>query len=424
MFARIAAYRKIMAARSATMRARESKSLDAELGVVRHLETLPSVLQVWHGVRIPDPTRPRGAGELDAVALTPWGLIALECKNWVGEVVMEDGDLVQLRRRARGKTPSVLPRLIKKTAHMKRMALSLYNDQAFEVVHVVVLPNQATRLSDDCKEHPRIVNLDGLEGFIKQAFAKHDLLSDAQLAHYADLVQRCGGWDTINFEGGRIDNGDFEDALLPLGWQRSEVKSVKIELHGGFIRTLFRGMLLNITTTAWDGEQASEIIDARGLTLTHTMPWAASGTDGKGTHPLAHLKSINFGSKIPFTQAAASLVVDSTSAETNEGLSTIYEASSNRSEADSLRALYERFQPDNAVTGTVIKHLKGDSGATYALLVELISRQVKGILYMDELGHVNPVFFDMFYGPGQPIDVVIATNNMRGKIKLKIDKEA
>ena len=35
---------------------------------------------------------------------------------------------------------------------------------------------------------PRIVNLDGLEAFIKQAFAKHDLLSDAQLAQYADFV--------------------------------------------------------------------------------------------------------------------------------------------------------------------------------------------------------------------------------------------
>ena len=317
MFARMAAYRKTLAARAATMHARDRKSLDAELGVVRHLETLPSVLKVWHAVRIPDPNRPRGAGEVDAVALTPWGLVALECKNWAGEVVIEDGDLVQLRRRARGKTPSVLPRLLKKTAHMKRMALSLYNDQAFEVVHGVVLPNQATRLSEECKDHPRIVNLDGLEAFIKQAFAKHDLLSKDQLAQYADFVERCGHWDVITFDGGRIDNGDFNDVLLPLGWQRSEVKSVKIEVHGGFIHTLFRGMRLNITTTAWNGEQTSEIIDARGLTLTHKMPWASSGTDGKGTHPLAHLKSITFGSKIPYPGSRL-FGANSTSPETNE----------------------------------------------------------------------------------------------------------
>jgi hypothetical protein len=424
MFARMAAYRKTLAARAATMRARERKSLDAELGVVRHLETLPSVLQVWHGIRIPDPNRPRGAGELDAVALTPFGIVALECKNWVGEVVMEDGDLVQLRRRARGKTSSVLPRLLKKAAHMKRMALSLYNDPAFEIVHVVVLPNHASRFSQECKDHPSIVKLAGLEAFIKRAFAKHDLLSDAQLAQYADFVERCGGWDSIAFAGGRSDNGDFDDAQLPLGWQRSEVKSVKIELHGGIIRTLFRGMHLNITTTAWNGEQASEILGARDLSLTHTIPWAPSGTDRKGTHPLAHLQSVTFGSKIPFTEAAAAFAVASTSAETKEGLSTVDEASSNRSEAESLKTLYQRFQPGDAVTGTVIRHLQDDSGATYALLVELVARQVKGILYMDELNDVNPVFFDMFYGPEQPVDVVIARNDGNGRIKLKIDKEA
>ena len=242
--------------------ARDHKSLDAELGVVRHLERFPR--SSTSGTPFASPTRiDRGAGEVDAVALTPWGLVALECKEWAGEVVMEDGDLVQLRRRARRDTlrPSASPQ--KNRSH-EAMALSLYNDQAFEVVHGVVLPNRATRLSEECKDHPRIVNLDGLEAFIKQAFAKHDLLSDAQLAQYADFVERCGHWDVITFDGGRIDNGDFNDGLLPLGWQRSEVKSVKIEVHGGFIRSLFRGVHLNITTTAWDGQQASEIINARG----------------------------------------------------------------------------------------------------------------------------------------------------------------
>ena len=419
MLARIAAYRKTLAARAAPMHVREAKSLDAELRVVHHLETLSSVLQVWHGVRIPDPNRPRGAGEVDVVGLTPWGLVAMECKNWAGDVVMEDGDLVQVRRRARGKTPSVLPRLLKKTTQAKRMALSLYNDPAFEIVEGVVFPNPATRLSDECKEHPRIVNLDGLEAFIKQAFAKHDLLSDDQLAQYADFVDRCGHWDVITFDGGRIDNGDFNDVLLPLGWNRSELKSVKIELRGGFISTFFRGLRLNITTTAWSGEQASEIIDAGDLSVTHTMPWGPSGIDGNGKHPLAHLQTIAFGSQIPFTEAAAALAVNPAEPRIEEGSTTLNEAAANRPEADSMLALYERFQPGDAVTGTVLKHLKDDSGVTYALLVELVARKVRGIIYMDQFDDVNPVFFDAFYGPEKPVDVVIHSNDFNGRIKLK-----
>jgi hypothetical protein len=414
---RLAAYRGALAARSATMLSRERKSLNAELEVVRHLEALPSVLQVWHAIRIPDPSRARGAGEVDVVALTPWGLLGFEVKNWVGEVAVEDGDLIQLRRRARGKTPTVLPRLHKKAAHMKRMALSLYADPALEVAHAVVLPNKSTRMSHEVKQHPNIVNLHDLEGFITQAFAKHDLLTEAKLDQYADMIERCGSWDSISFGGGQIHNGDIDDDKLPLGWQRSAIKTVEIELHGGLLRTLLRGLRVKVKTTSWDGVEDTQIVAADGVCVTHTMPWGASGVDGEGTHPLAHLQSIRFGSQIPFTKAAAALATTPAVAE-DDGSTSLDDTDANRSEADSLRALFERFQPGDAVTGTVLKHLKDDSGVTYALLVELVARKVKGIIYMDQFDDVNPAFFDAFYGPEKPVDVIIQSND-NGRIKLK-----
>jgi len=149
------------------------------------------------------------------------------------------------------------------------------------------------------------------------------------------------------------------------------------------------------------------------------MPWGPSGIDGNGKHPLAHLQTIAFGSQIPFTEAAAALAVNPAEPRIEEGSTTLNEAAANRPEADSMLALYERFQPGDAVTGTVLKHLKDDSGVTYALLVELVARKVRGIIYMDQFDDVNPVFFDAFYGPEKPVDVVIHSNDFNGRIKLK-----
>ena len=60
----------------------------------------------------------------------------------------------------------------------------------------------------------------------------------------------------------------------------------------------------------------------------------------------------------------------------------------------------------------------------YALLVKLVARKVKGILYIDQVKDVNPELFDLFFAPEQSVDVVIARNDGNGRIKLKIDQEA
>ena len=60
MFARMAAYRRTLAARAATMHARDRKSLDAELGVVRHLKRFPR--SSTSGTPFASPTRIDHAG--------------------------------------------------------------------------------------------------------------------------------------------------------------------------------------------------------------------------------------------------------------------------------------------------------------------------------------------------------------------------
>ena len=102
MWNRLKTWKETMTARSAMLPQREQKSLDAENDVVEHLKMLPGVICVWPSVRIPDPTRLQGAGEIDAVALTRKGLVLIETKNWVNDLELENGDVVQLRMKARG----------------------------------------------------------------------------------------------------------------------------------------------------------------------------------------------------------------------------------------------------------------------------------------------------------------------------------
>ena len=109
------------------------------------------------------------------------------------------------------------------------------------------------------------------------------------------------------------------------------------------------------------------------------MPWARSGIDGKA--PSARPPEIHhLCSKIAFTKAAASLVVNSTSPETNESLSTLDEALPIVQRPNPQGPL-QTIPTRRCVTGTVIKHLQDDSGATHALFV-FVARKVKGILYM------------------------------------------
>lgn len=421
MWNRLKTWKETMTARSAMMPEREEKSLKAENDVVEHLKTLPGVISVWPSVRIPDPTRLQGAGEIDAVALTRKGLVLIETKNWVSDLELENGDVVQLRMKARGQQKSVLPILTKKENHLKRMAITMFQDASLEVSSFVVFPNPRSVLSPACKGHPHITTLNTLQRKIEDAFKQHPNLTAVQQQTYRMMIDHLGGWDTVHFEGGLINNGDIDDEHLPLGWRRNALQSVQIEVDGGWLLTMLRGLRVKITTTTWQGISSTQTVNPKGLFIKHTTPWGPSGVDGKGTHPLSHLSLVKFGNKIPFSEAASMTLPDESTMR--EGLSTLTDGEANRSQAPALKELYARFQVGKTVTGTVVKHLKDDDGETYALLIALVERHVRGILYVDQLGEIHPTMFEVFYRVEAPVDVTIASNNMRGKIKLTTPKE-
>ena len=73
----------------------ELKSLNSELQVLKLVEGFEFVKQAFHAVRIPDPNRNRGSGEIDVLALTERGFVLIECKNYRGKVVRHNGDIIQ-----------------------------------------------------------------------------------------------------------------------------------------------------------------------------------------------------------------------------------------------------------------------------------------------------------------------------------------
>ena len=61
--------------RSLTASEFELKSLNSELQVLKLVEGFEFVKQAFHAVRIPDPNRNRGSGEIDVLALTERGFV-------------------------------------------------------------------------------------------------------------------------------------------------------------------------------------------------------------------------------------------------------------------------------------------------------------------------------------------------------------
>ena len=85
-------YRNTVAARNSKLGLREVKAFDAEDRITKLAESHPDVLHVFQGVRILDPDRRQGAGEIDTLAITKRGVVLLETKNWGWEIIAVDGD--------------------------------------------------------------------------------------------------------------------------------------------------------------------------------------------------------------------------------------------------------------------------------------------------------------------------------------------
>ena len=392
----------------------------AELDVLDAIEEMPGVISAWHAIRIQDPTRRIGAGEVDVMALTNKGFVCIEVKHWTGAVQMMDGDIVQ--EKLQKKRPVFEP-LEKKAVHLKRCAQTLIQDDALEVITLVVLTNPNAKASHDVLQHPRVATLKSLSEKINRGFSDHEPLSTHTLNNYTQLAACFGTWDSLGYEGGATHIGDFDDQLMPQEWRRGKYQDIEISIAHGFWKTIFSGPKLSIRLTGWDGKVTVENLTPP-LLIKHTSPWENGGIDNKGHYPVSYLRTITYGFQYDaFGEHHARRLEMNLQYPTEEpSISLDKEVHLKRKHNDAGRPpridYSQKFSPGSRHKGTIVKHLIGDDGSVYALLIALVERKVTGMLKMKELNHLNPEIFQMFYAEGKPVDVQVLNYSGQKNIQL------
>lgn len=394
----------------------------AELDVLDAIKEMPGVISAWHAIRIQDPTRRIGAGEVDVMALTNKGFVCIEVKHWTGAIQMMDGDIVQ--EKLQKKRPVFEP-LEKKAVHLKRCAQTLIQDDALEVITLVVLTNSNAKASHDVLQHPRVATLKSLSEKINRGFSDHEPLSTHTLNNYTQLAACFGTWDSLGYEGGATHIGDFDDQLMPQEWSRDKYQGIEISIAHGFWKTIFSGPKLSIRLTGWDGKVTVENLTPP-LLIKHTSPWEDGGIDGKGHYPVSYLRTMTYGFQYDaFGEHHARRLEMNLQYPTEEpSISLDKEVQLKRKHNDAGRPpridYSQKFSPGSRHKGTIVRHLKDEDGNVYAMLVALVERKVKGRIRIRDLDAVHPDLFDRAYGVGTPLDVRIKSYTSPKKIDLHI----
>ncbi|RPG76800.1 MAG: S1 RNA-binding domain-containing protein [Euryarchaeota archaeon TMED141] len=397
--ARIGWWRSTRSARREHMPQREVRSWKAEHAVGAAAKRVANTKHVHLAIRIPDPDRPRGSGEVDVIAITDRAVILLEVKNWGGDVLLQNNDLVQQRLLDKGEPPKpVIEKLRAKVRMLQRCSLSIDRVEMLEVLPIVVLANPKGNLSDEVLAHPEVSTVADLPAKIEALLATREPASDEEIIRQDALLRRFGTWDVLTFDGGQRHTGDLTDEDLPEGWARADHSSVEIAVEGGFFSTLFRGPRLSVTFHCRDGSKVTENMSP-GPTVRHTQPWDDSGIDGKGTYPIEHVRKVLFGNEAKFRWEDVTPASDDDTTE----------------DVDPLAA----FEVGGTYTGTVVNHQGRKKDDFHGLLVALVERQVTGMVHISKMDGMSMDHIDMFYAVGKTIDVKILS--IRGPKKIDLD---
>lgn len=402
--------------RGTKLNPKDRAALDAELRALRHVGSLECVKSIRHSVRIPDPNRKQGAGEIDLLALTDRGYILIEVKNWAGRIALLNGDLIQVKRK--GRLPPVLSHLESKARNLKRVAVTMVQDSAFEVSKLVLFTNKNANLTPEVQNLPTVATLDNIDEKFNSALQYIDKLTVDVLENYELLASSFGGYDELRFDGGGIVCGDLSDAVMPNRWSREEFERISVKISRGWFKTILLGPRLEITLQKWDGTLQKEVLSEPFLKIKHTAPWAAGGLENDGIYSIEHVSEIVHGYQhSPFDDEVLKRLSKSIKHENKSQENSTSLKSANTS--DNFKQI---FLPDSIHNGTIVKKLVDHKGKPYALLVALVERRVTGMLQMKELNDVHPDWIDTMFAVGQPIEVSIHKYSGPRKIQLKMRK--
>jgi hypothetical protein len=419
VFERLPWWNRTMEARSKAPSTREVKSMAAEMKVLEAAKLLPGVVSVHHAIRIPNPQLGLGSGEVDVVVVTSQACLLIEVKNFLGQISLEDGDIVQYKgSKPRREDKEILPLVHQKAQYLRRWGASLFNNAALEVVPMVVLPNPNAELDQAVLDHAHVATLKTLDAKVSYLLQNHPLLEQKEIANVQEMMSMFGTWDRVSNEAGLALNGDLIDIDLPAGWNRKDLASVEVRVVGGKWKTLFRGPKIAVTMMGRDGASTTSIVQP-DLAVRHSQPWGKSGLDGRGLYPIEHFSTIAFGHQNEVVSDAKGLRVQKIASQHFERLSPLPEMV--ESDHESVRKdLAKRFSVGTITNGAVVRHLFDKKGAIYGILVSLVERELNCLLPSRVVRTIHPDLFDVFYSVGKVIEVRITENQGPGKIYAEL----
>ena len=203
IFDRLPWWHRTQQERSKSLHPREAKSMAAELNVLEAAKTLPGVVSVHHGIRIPNPQMSLGSGEVDVLCVTNRACLLIEVKNFLGTISLQDGDIIQYKgSKPRSDSKEILPLIQRKASDLQRWGASLFGNASLEVVHLVVLSNPQAELEYNVLNHPNVATLKTLEAKVSYLLQSHPELHHSEIESVQTMAEMFGTWDTLETEAG------------------------------------------------------------------------------------------------------------------------------------------------------------------------------------------------------------------------------
>jgi len=412
LFDRIGWFFSVKKIRGAQMDEYTRKSLESELEVVRMVKNYPFVKDAFHAIRIPDPNRKYGAGEIDVLALTERGYVLIECKNYTGTVILNNDDIIQEKLFKQGQSAHIIKKLRKKEKNLKLCAISTLQNNAFETAILTVFTHSGVKLTQDVRRLNCVATLDNLEEKIWKAISDRSILSKEDLAKYAGLAKLFGTWDEIEFSGGKRNIGDINDDNLPKKWTRSMIKMIKVRIVGGLFSTIIRGPRIELLAYKRNGTSVKEIVRPV-FKIKHKTPWKTKDDiDAMKSLPIEYLQTVRFGHNSQSLE-----ILDEPIIRQNE------KSQFKRDSRAMWTSLNSQFSIGKVFKGTVKSFLPDNEGENYALIVSLVERKNVGRLKYKEMHDISYQWIETIYAVGNPINVKVKSVSKEGKIELEFVKE-
>ncbi len=247
------------------------KAREAELVVLEAVRNLGGEnWDVFHRKRVPRPDSHRSKGEIDIIAVGERVILAVEVKNWNGEVTLEGDEFYFRSVRNRNDPTSrkeVAKKIAMKVSSLEAVFRGFYKSSVdFDVFPVVVFSNKRSRLSEDVSRRDDCWLIDDLAEMYEKLVGDKQPMSPSSRDKIVELITEFGSWDEAEYVGGKLLEGDIADSsgilflegdpLQRDGGTRIEIESTRRKLS-----TILLGPSLKATITDNSGISRTTRLD-------------------------------------------------------------------------------------------------------------------------------------------------------------------